>query len=104
MFNDSLRIELCENVHLHYRNVRLEFPASEFLLLREAFLRADPQKVKDWPYGKEHVCLVTGALPENTEFDDRATIEEQVDGSFHYHYRNLRIETKALADIGLPTP
>ena len=101
MFNDSLRVELCENVHIHYRNIRLEFGKEEFLLFREAMLRAIPEKVESFPYGQEHLLLVTARLPEQCEFDKRMRVEEQVDGSFHVHYRNLRGEFRSLAEAGV---
>jgi hypothetical protein len=40
-------------------------------------------------------------LSEKTFFDDRFRIEEQEQGHFHLHYRNLRLELRNLADLGL---
>lgn len=101
MFNESLRVELCENVHIHYRNIRLEFKPAEFLLFREAMVRATPEKVESFDYGKDHVLLVTARLPQCTEFDKRMRVEEQTDGSFHIHYRNIRGEFKSLEEAGV---
>lgn len=101
MFNDSLRVELCENVHIHYRNIRLEFKKAEFLLFREVMLRATPEVVEAFPYGEDHQLLVTARLPECTEFDKRMRVEEQTDGSFHIHYRNIRGEFRNLEEAGL---
>lgn len=101
MFNNSLRVELCENVHIHYRNVRLEFSPEEFLTFRETVLRCHPDRVNEFPYGKDHVLLATAALPEETAFDDRMVFEEQTDGSFHIHYRNLRGEFRSLDEAGI---
>lgn len=101
MFNDSLRVELCENVHIHYRNIRLEFGPEEFLLFREAMVRCDPDRVREFPYGKDHVLLVTAGLPEKCEFNDRMRVEEQTNGCWHIHYRNLRGEFRTLEEAGL---
>ena len=101
MFNESLRVELCENVHIHYRNIRLEFLKEEFLIFREAISRVHIDQVLNFPYGEDHVLAVVATLPEKTEFDTRMRLEEQVDGSFHIHYRNLRGEFKSLKEAGL---
>lgn len=101
MFNDSLRVELCENVHIHYRNIRLEFDKDEFLLFRECMVRSNPARVAEFPYGKDHQLLATARLPEETTFNERMRVEEQTDGSYHIHYRNVRGEFRNLAEAGL---
>jgi len=39
-FADRLIIELCENIHLHYRNLRIELSKSEFLEFADAIAEA----------------------------------------------------------------
>lgn len=39
-FADRLTIELCENIHLHYRNLRIEFSKGEFLEFADAIAEA----------------------------------------------------------------
>lgn len=102
MLNNRLTVELCENVHLHYRNLRLEFSKEEFLFLLEHFKSLDEEEIKNFEYGddKFQSLVQTFDLPETTEFDDRLQIEEQAEGHFHVHYRNLRIETPDLRELG----
>lgn len=94
MLNNRFTVELCENVHIHYRNLRLEFPKEEFLMLLEAFKRLSNEEIKNFNYSDDNFKELIGIynLPPNTEFDDRFVLEEQVQGHFHVHYRNLRVE------------
>lgn len=100
--NNRLTVELCENVHLHYRNIRLEFDKEEFLTILKILKTLDEQQIRDFNYnnGKFNYIVVENVLPDKTEFDKRLQIEEQAEGHFHYHYRNLRIEVKDLKEIG----
>jgi hypothetical protein len=105
-FNERLVIEMCENVHLHYRNLRLEFSKEEFYQLVSVFQRIDRNKILRFEYGEDKFELLTAQerLPEATEHDKRLQIEEQDGGGFHVHYRNLRIEVKDLSEVGIVTP
>ena len=93
LHNTRACVELCENVHLHYRNLRLEFPKEEFLSLLSMLKGLDSEEIANFPYSptsfKEAASI---QLPETTEFDTRVAVEEQVEGHYHIHYRNLRIE------------
>lgn len=100
--NTRLTIELCENVHVHYRNIRLEFGKEEFLLLLNAFKKINEEDVKNFVFGKDKFkTLVLETLPVTTEFNDRLQLEEQVEGHYHLHYRNLRLECNSLSEIGV---
>lgn len=93
MFNTRLVVELCENVHVHYRNLRLEFSREEFLGILEALKTVTPANIEAFEFGPDrHAMLCEAVLPERTEFDDRLILEEQVSGAWHLHYRNLRVE------------
>jgi hypothetical protein len=93
LFNRRACIDLCENVHLHYRNLRLEFPKEEFLALLDMLRGLDPKEIANFPYAPEAFKEAARIeLPETTEFDSRLVVEEQVEGHYHVHYRNLRIE------------
>lgn len=101
MLNNRFTVELCENVHLHYRNLRLEFSKEEFLFLLKHLKEIDEEEIETFPYDEDFKFLVkTFNLPESTEFDDRLQIEEQEEGHFHVHYRNLRLETTDLRELG----
>ena len=102
MLNDRLTVELCENVHLHYRNLRLEFSKEEFLFLLKHLKSVDEKIVEEFEYGddKFQSLIQTFDLPESTEFDNRLQVESQVEGHYHVHYRNLRIETMNLRELG----
>ena len=94
MLNNRFTVELCENVHMHYRNLRLEFPKEEFLMLLQAFQSLDAKDIENFNYDDDNFKELFSIhnLPDDTEFDDRFIIEEQVQGHFHIHYRNLRVE------------
>lgn len=102
MLNDRLTVELCENVHLHYRNLRLEFSKEEFLFLLKHLKSVDEKTVEEFEYGADKFqgLVQTFDLPESTEFDDRLQVEEQVEGHYHIHYRNLRVEAMNLRELG----
>jgi hypothetical protein len=101
MHNTRLAVELCENVHLHYRNLRLEFGKEEFIRLLSELKKIDVDAVSTFDYGENKFeCLLVSELPERTEWNHRMQLEEQDGGGYHFHYRNLRIETLTLKEIG----
>lgn len=93
IFNKRACVELCENVHLHYRNLRLEFDKDEFLNLLAMLRKIDPKEVANFPYAPDAFQeIARTTVHETTEHDSRLVVEEQVEGHYHVHYRNLRIE------------
>jgi hypothetical protein len=60
------------------------------LLLKQSYI----QDVKLWD--GENIDF---DLPDKTEFNDRYQIEEQVNGQYHIHYRNLRLEFNNKGDM-----
>ncbi len=96
LLNNRFTIELCENVHMHYRNLRLEFPKEEFLLILRKLKALNEHEIDTFTYGsnsfKSLIC--DHDLPDNTEWNDRLQYEEQVNGQYHLHYKNLRVELR----------
>lgn len=92
--NNRFTIELCENVHVHYRNLRLEFSPEEFIQLVRHFKSVDESKVEKFNYGEHQFeeLVHDGKLPNKTKFNSRLQIEAQDPSGYHIHYRNLRIE------------
>lgn len=101
ILNNRLIIELCENVHLHYRNIRLEFTKEEFLKILMCFQNINPGEINKFQYSKENYKVLCSdyTLPETTEFDDRIQYEEQINGQYHFHYRNMRLEFKSTNEL-----
>lgn len=101
LFNNRFTVELCENVHLHYRNLRLEFPKEEFLGILRQLKQIDEKTIEDFQFEKSaFLSLVEEVLPDQSEFDKRLQIEEQQEGHYHVHYRNMRVELWDLMDLG----
>lgn len=91
--NRRLVIELCENVHIHYRNLRIEMPKQEFLMIMAAVKAIDENAVREFKYGPSAFKAIPEMiLSEQTPFDRRLQVEEQRDGTIHIHYRNMRLE------------
>lgn len=97
--NNSLCVDLCENVHLHVRNVRLEFQKEEFLILLRHLKSLSEEYIEKFNYGPDMIRRFCVELPETTEFDTRMQVEKLVNGQYHFHYRNLRLEAEKLEDI-----
>jgi hypothetical protein len=92
-----LSIDLCENIHIHFQNLRFEFDLNEFLFLWDALAAVGMKTLRS---GRgELICRRD--LPESTEWNNRFQVEEQAEGHFHLHYRNLRIEFRDFSEVGL---
>jgi hypothetical protein len=102
-YSDSLRIDLAENFHLHFRNIRLTFSPGEFARVTRAFVRSyfewrllgRPAHVSP----DQYVPFVTALLPllEGEDFERARAAElavelQQQTDYIHLHYRNLRLE------------
>ncbi len=106
ILNQRFTVELCENVHLHYRNLRLEFPKEEFLRLLQHLKGLDEARIErfDYGHGRFETLIEDRGLPPVTEFNRRLQVEEQVEGHFHVHFRNLRVELRALGEFAVRPP
>lgn len=102
--NKRFTCELCEDIHIHYRNLRLEFNKDEFIYILNLLKQINVDEVNnfhysDWAY-KE--LIVDFNLPKETVYNNRLQIELQKEGHSHIHYKNLRIEMKNLTELGYP--
>lgn len=101
--NTRFTVELCENVHMHYRNIRLEFKKEEFLHILSLLSKIDRKKIENFPYNDYNFELLVEDfdLPSSCEYNNRLQIELQKEGHYHIHYRNCRLEFKMINEIGL---
>jgi hypothetical protein len=94
--------DVCENIHLHFRNLRLEFSEKEWANFRAAvhFIGMGVEKCladdyPDWEEGDPNFLVQImhneSFKPHSKHHPNRLTVEEQRDGTFHIHYRDLRL-------------
>lgn len=97
---NTIWTDLCEDVHLHYRNLRLDFSETEFSAFRAAINmlgRAVEQcaQENDYSEGDPNFLIqqiFNTPLPTDSDYyPDRVTIELQRDNTVHFHYRDLRL-------------
>lgn len=63
-FSNRLVLEQCENIHLHYRNLRLEFTAEEFVQLYQA-VKEGLRPMQEYVLGQaeQKILPLTDILP-----------------------------------------
>lgn len=96
----TLWADLCENVHIHHKNVRLEFSVSEFLEFCETlqkFRKGVQSNLEGYKEGDHNYIKTFRPKPKNLSkrskyFNNRFRIEEGLDGRIHIHYRDIRLE------------
>lgn len=100
--NNRFTVELCENIHIHYRNIRLEFQKEEFLHILNLISKINIEEIKTFPYNDYNFKLLVEDfnLPTDCEYNNRLQIELQKEGHYHIHYRNCRLEFNKLREIG----
>jgi len=97
-WRNYIGLELTENVHLHYRNIRLEFTPEEFLFIQKLISSLTPEeleRIKTRKYGFQEpvdFLRITSELPPNKWWENSYSLEEQMKGMFHFHFGNLRID------------
>ena len=97
---DRICADLCENIHLHYRDVRMEFSQDEWAGFRAAInmlgiALEQYQEIYDYREGNNDF-LVQAFFDEpvdaNTKYwPNRLSIELQSDNTIHFHYRDIRL-------------
>lgn len=93
-------IDLCENVHLHYRDGRIEFSIEEWRRFAKLIAEAAEgieQKVKEGYVEGNHKMAgkwqTTLPFP-SAYFPDRLQLEENANGSYHLHWNEMRLEMR----------
>ena len=107
----SIWTDLCEDIHLHYRNLRLDFSQKEWAHFRAAINHlgmATEFQTERYQYEEGDPNFLVSMhfntpLHSNSEYyPNRLSIELQRDDTVHVHYRDLRMhytvtEFKAIA-------
>ena len=92
--------DLCENIHLHFRNIRLDFSVKEWAAFCAAINNIQKGiefSIEDKKYreGDPNFLLqVQYNIPLESDSDyypNRSLIEVQRDNTVHFHYRDLRL-------------
>ena len=92
--------DLCENIHLHFRNIRLDFSVKEWAVFCAAINNIQKGiefSIEDKKYreGDPNFLLqVQYNVPLESDSDyypNRSLIEVQRDNTVHFHYRDLRL-------------
>ena len=97
-YYQKLWCDLCENIHIHLRNIRLEFSKKEWADLIKHLSGAyhEINKFKDYKENSgTQLMLVTPGMDNITKksdyYNNRFRIEDEHDGSVHVHYRDIRL-------------
>ncbi len=96
LFFDRISFDLSENIHLHYRDLRIVFSKKEWLILIGFVNNANIWKNK-YPEYEEGLVGTYSEIGEKIRsksdyFDGRISLEEQIDGQFHFHFHDFRFE------------
>lgn len=92
--------DLCENVHLHYRNNRFDFSEKEFASFRAAInglgMAIEKSAIEnEYREGDPNFLIQqmfnTPLKSDSEYYPNRVTIELQKDNTVHFHYRDLRL-------------
>lgn len=92
--------DLCEDVHLHYRNIRLDFSEKEWAHFRAAIHQLgmaleESAEINNYREGDPNFLIQqiynTPLRTDSDYYANRATIELQKDNTVHFHYRDLRL-------------
>lgn len=96
-----MSVDLCENVHLHMGELRIEFSWDEWLIFcnNVAELLAESIRLKDltkWVPKPDslHSYIAKKKIPLEY-YKERLSIEWERNGTYHIHYRNVRLHIPA---------
>lgn len=100
-YNDFFTVEVCENFHIHWRNIRWQMLLPEWEVFSPSLMKAYKRwELLDKPYPEPETIYLQNAYTKlpNSQFDsNRTAIELQDVGytnlpSVHFHYKSLRID------------
>ena len=92
--------DLCENIHLHFRNIRFDFSMKEWAAFACAvnniqkgleFSIEENKYEEGDPNFLIQVMFNTPVAPDSEYYSNRSMIELQKDNTVHFHYRDTRI-------------
>jgi len=96
MYADHARLELMENIHFHWRDLRIVMSPKDFLSLHKmvndaekAFRNCGSPQTCDW-----FNVLAEENLEDAGYHNTRFGVEDEADGNIHTHYRDLRVHLK----------
>jgi len=116
LWEDGLSLELCENVHFHYRDIRLEFSCHLFEKITDVFTKASisfkkylgqndfPEDLESWyyrknfnrgrPVAKEYIKIEKEDYGQGRfiiELQDDKDTSPVKEETIHIHIHNLRL-------------
>lgn len=100
---DRLAIDLADNIHIHLRDLRLEFSAAEYRQVADLLSRVSghlDQYEEGGTGHQQYAEMIRPAPvygggrdgPDGPPDPTRMRVEEQAEGHLHLHYADLRIE------------
>ena len=93
LFEKRMSIEEAERIHFHWRNLRVLFTPRQYDVVTETFNKA----IKKWDgklNAENDLTLHDTIIPGEIIFNKEVSIEEQEDGTIHFHYQDLRLELR----------
>ena len=89
-FEKDLRLEVSEAIHLHWRDVRILITQDQFRALHTNLNKG----FYDWDGHLADIdtILAECKLPDEILLNPVVSLEEQVNGCVHFHYKDVRIE------------
>lgn len=99
--NKRLCVDLAENIHIHFRDTRIEFSVEEWRVYAALIAQANEgieaavakgyKEGTDKAQGKWTAPALEG---ESAYFPGRLQLEENANGSYHLHWNELRVEMR----------
>lgn len=96
----SIWTDLCENIHLHYRNLRLDMSErewAEFVCAIRSLQNALDHSADKYRYEEGdpnflvHLAYNNPLKANSDYYPNRATLEFEADETVHFHYRDVRL-------------